>query len=203
MPHNQRRNRNSKTSFKKKVLAIVNSKKELHSKASAVNTDTSIVAGGSHARLSSNLQLAQGTDDDERIGDLVAFKDITFQVGLQPGLAGLGNGVMARVKVVQYLEFELSSVVKEIEPYEFYPNYQASDTKYRILFDRTYALSANGRQAHYQTIRIPGSKLQPVEFDDAAATEAKGSIECSITTDTTTANELSGSISLRGRWYNA
>lgn len=202
MPHQHKRNR-KQTSFKKKVLAIVNSKKELHSKVSAVNTDSSIVAGGSHARLSSNLQLAQGTDDDERLGDLVAFKDLTFMVGLQPGSAGLGNGVMARVKVIQYLESELSSAVKETEPYEFYPTYQASDTKYRILFDKTFALSNNGRQAVYQSIRIAGNRMIPVEFDDGAITEAKGSIECSITTDTTTANELSGSISLRGRWYNS
>ncbi len=193
-----------KANFKKRVLAIVNSSEELHCKEDLNNIDTSVTESAAHTLSLSSFAIAQGTDNDERLGDKIRVKDMNYLIKLFPGFAGIpATGLLARVKVLQYKDASEPSSVSDINPMEFYPGLQTAQTGYKILFDRVFKMTPDGNnEMHYLKVRVDGKRLMHPQYNEGASTVQLRDVECVVTTDTATINQLSSEISGRIRWYD-
>ncbi len=74
-------------SFKKKVMSVLNSATELKNKQDT-ELDASVTATAPFQHNMGDFALAQGVDNDERIGDKIRLRDYSIKIRVIPGSAG-------------------------------------------------------------------------------------------------------------------
>lgn len=181
-----------------KKIAMTSSelkKKELVVAESSLGSNFTVSIGG----LGTSFSLAQGTDEDERIGETIKVKDLQFNLHISPGSTA-GNQDPYRVIVYQLLDSNNSAI--ELDPFEFWPD-SNQDQKYKILYDKiTNNTDNTNRESQFHRIRISGKSLKLVKFDDASTTCQEGQVAMTIVPLNTTANVLNKQVSARIRYYD-
>lgn len=197
-----RKRRKSSKSFAKKVMAVVNKKQELKTKQSS-GSDASLIATSGFVQEMNETAVAQGLDDDERVGDNLNLKYIHFKAAVSSGSA---NGLV-RCFVIQDLENASPNGIGATLPLpnDFFPNQQVANARYQILYDRTVEIDAANRPNYLFNIRIPASKLKikKIHYDDGATTlSGGGNVRLFMTTLNTTASQMTVDSNLKMAWYD-
>lgn len=172
------------------VKKIASNSGELKEKQLTITT-ASVGSGLNFAigtALTANFAIAQGTDDDERIGDSLRIKDLCYKFNLTAGSTG-GNTEPVRVVLYQCLDNVVTALLADT--FSFWPNRQTADRSYKKLYDRiVYPIDGQNNESKFFDICIKGKKLVQVEFDDAATTISRGEIIMQIIPMNTGANVL-------------
>lgn len=199
MPNQNNRKRKSKTSFKKKVLAVINERSELKQLVTTVST-TSIVETGKFALVeSASFVIPQGDGDGQRVGDVIYLKDIDVRVSLN---AGSAQGQMRLFAYQELEDEEPTSLITALNPDEFWPRLRESDAKYRILMDKSFSLSSQEPVKHFN-LKLNNFPIKKLSYDAGATTiEGGGLINMNVSTMNTTADQMSGTATIRVRYYD-
>lgn len=197
------RKRNSKMSFKKRVQSIINLSTELKTK-SDTEDDTSVVAATPFQHNINDFGIAQGVDNDERVGDKLRIKDYSLKIRVFPGSAGYNTteGHTYRLTAIQKLGSAAFATADIPGPLDFWPNAESVDVKYKILFDKVFRLNPDVDNVKYYTIKLSGKRLQQIVFNDAASTVHKNDVVISLKPLTSTVNQLSLNCVARLRYYD-
>ena len=186
---------------KKQVNAIINKRSELKEKvgSTADTTYSATTAAGSLLSLSTS----QGDGSvDERVGDEMLMKDLAINVAVKQ----VSNSGIHRLYMYQYLEDANPSGLANLQPNNFWPNIQTSTKKYKVLFDRSFALDVDAGRSHKLVkIRIPAKQLaiKKISFAAGSSTIESGAVACFLSTDNTTSNNQSVDADYRVRYYDA
>ncbi len=187
---------------KKQVRALVRQPKELKHKQTT-DTDSSLTAASGFNLEIGSLAVAQGLDNDERIGDNIEMKYVHFKCAVNSGTA---DGLV-RAFVIQDLE-NVSPTGIGINfplPNDFYPDQQVANAKYKILFDSMIKLSAASNPNHLFNIRIPAKKMviKKLHYDDAGSTlSGGGNVRLFLTTLNTTASQITVDCNVKMAYYD-
>lgn len=145
------------------------------------------------------LSIAQGTDDDERIGDSIYLHKVQarFQVNT------LVSSTL-RLFAFQCLEEVAPSGVSTLKPNEFWPNIQVSGARYKVLYDRVINIDPDSKGSMLLKVDIPGKKLKikKIPFDEGAATMKNGQVLIYLTSTNTTASQITVDANLKAYWYD-
>lgn len=165
---------------------------------------TSLVETNPHLHDLGDFAIAQGTDNDERIGDKIRIKDLSYIVRLYPGSAGYDTtaGHQYRICVIQELDNGSFGTASFPNPGEFWPNAESADVRYKILFNKVYLLNPDDTNSKRHEFKIMGKKLRQVVFDDGVTTISQNNVKMAVIPLTTTANQLSVSTTARIRYYD-
>lgn len=167
-------------------------------------TDSSVVAANANVVALNTLydNIAQGTDDDERIGDKIYIKDLSVNMTLNSGTAN-GN---IRILAYQMLDDELdtaglASFFTDINGY--WPDFQTTNSKYKILMDKRLVLNAASQPNKSIQFRFPAKRLpvKQIQYDDATTTfNSRGLVRIHVLTDNATASQMTYAASARLRY---
>lgn len=185
---------------RKQVASIMNARSELKEKT-GTTADTTYSATTAAGSLVS-LAVSQGDDStDNRIGDEILMKDVHLNIALKQ----VSNSGIHRVYVYQYLEDGNPSGLGNLQPNDFYPNIQTSGKRYKVLFDRSFALDVDAGRSHMLVkVRIPAKKLaiKKIKYATGASGIESGDIKCFVSTDNVTSNNQSLDANYRVRFYD-
>lgn len=198
--------RNKRMPFSKKQVKAIKKISELSSELKSkviTGNDASITQGSPYVVTLNSFGIAQGTDNDERIGEDIRIKDLWYKIHLYGGSAGLySGGHCYSLTVLQHDGNEALTASSQISPLEFFPSGQDSEENYKILFHKVYTLNPSSVDNKYHSIKINGKKLRKVFFDDATTTVKRNSISIILKPLTSTVNRLEADWTGRLRWYD-
>lgn len=168
----------------------------------ATAANSGIVSGSGQNMYVSTANIpAQGDGDDQRVGDQIRLKEVAFRSQVATGTA---NGSV-RCYVIQHLD-DAVATVNNLDPNDFFPNLQASGTKYKVLYDRLIALDPGHKEDHVFDVRIPASKLRikKLNMDTGATTlQGGGDISFHLTTNNTAATQITTDTNCRVKYYDS
>lgn len=188
----------------KAIIKLSKKSSELKMKEDLDNNDASFTATAPTTHNLSQLAIAQGTDNDERIGDKIKIKDLTYLLRIKPGSAGYDttNGHVYRIYAVQYLGSNTPASLDGINALDFFPNAETADVKYKILHNRIYKINPDSQETKYHMVRLNGNKMKQIVFDDAATSVSQNNIKFNVVPLTTTVDQLQSDLSVKIRYYD-
>lgn len=185
-----------------KKLSVASS--ELKVKEDLANNLGSFTDSAPFQYSMNTMALAQGTDDDERIGDKIKVKNITYKLRIKPGSAGYNttDGHMYRVCAVQTYDADAITAAVIPNPLENWPDYQTSNVKYKVLYNKVITLNPDVSNSKYHIINIQGKRLREIIFDNALTTLQTNHIDLFIKPLTTVNNQLQADYSVKLSYYD-
>lgn len=206
MPYKKSYRKKRKSTFSKKqkseIKKIAEKSGELKTKQMN-DTDTSLIASSGFTGPNiQDLAIAQGLDDDERIGDMVQIQKVQWRLSINTGTA---SGLV-RVFAIQNLDDVDPTGInhQSPSPIGFFPSLQTSIHRYQKLYDRTYSLDPSYKSNLLLNINVPGSKLRikKVQFDDASTNVVSGNVRIFVSTDNTDASQMTANCQMKVYWYD-
>lgn len=201
----RRRYRKRAAPFSKKQVAAIkkisNSQDELKEKT-ATASSSGIVSGTGFNNILASMRPAQGDDHNQRIGDMIRIRDVDIKCQVNCGTA---NGTVWAY-AFQTLEDVGPSNMDNLDPNDFLPTLQESNTRYKMLYSKKVNLDPDGKSNHLFEVHIPSSKLgkKTVQFDAGAATVVGGGqIVFNVTTNNTSGSQIVVDCNDRCRYYDA
>lgn len=187
----------------KAIVKLAQKSGELKQK-SDIETMTSLVETNPHLHDLGDFAISQGTDNDERIGDKIKIKDLSYIVRLYPGSVGYDTsaGHQYRICCIQELDNGSFATASFPNPDEFWPNSETADVRYKLLYNKVVVLNPDVKNSMRHEFRISGNKLKQVVFDDALATISQNNVKMAVIPLSTTANQLSVTTNARIRYYD-
>lgn len=207
--YNRRNKYNKKGMFSKKQVSAIRKIAQKSGELKFVeqtSTSSGLYTGGS--QTIDFPTIAQGDDENQRIGDKIYIKDYQFRGTINSGTA---NGL------IRIFAFQLDttsdgqanpSALTNLSPNDFWPNSESVDgPRYKILYDKMYKVDPNNNPNQFFKFKISSNKLmnKQIEFSDdagAASDIIKGRIVVRLTTTNATATQITTDINSRVRYYD-
>lgn len=186
----------------KAIIKLSHKSQELKQKLDT-ETDASVTASAPFHHDIGDFALAEGTGQDERIGDNIKIKDLMFLIRVIPGSVGFNTTTGHTYRLFVYQNYDDSSILAVMPgPLEFYPNPSIVNTSYKVLYNKVITLNPDNTNNKFHKIKIKGNMLKKVNFDIGASTITSNNVRCVLKPITDTANELQVVSSARIRYYD-
>ncbi len=180
----------SKGSFKKRVIAVVNSQAEKKN-LDQVENATSII--NSTQFLMTMVMPAQADDDNSRDGDQIRILSMRWRGHLEL-IGAATEGALIRFVLLRLPATNVDGSSPNVDfnnllrPNDFYP--RQLPYKYKVLHDKVYSIGGGGKSSQIITISKKLNEL--IQFDGVGATDiANYKFHLYGQTHHTTASELS------------